>query len=219
MTNQPPLIYGQMAKLLGLVGPIAKEQHNKGQNYKFRGIDQVYDALHPCLAECGIFLTSKVLGVRTTSDGRMNRRLFRMEFTFWAEDGSSVTTQAIGEGFDTSDKASNKAMSAAYKYALFQSLCIPTEAVDGDAETPMPPPQKRQQPKKSRVELTLGKIHMTQSQEELLAIDGNAWDACEKGTLSKEDFAQIGAAIEMQLAGSNGNAKRYVEILTQRGVR
>ena len=34
---------------------------------------------------------------------------------------------------DTSDKATNKAMSAAYKYAAFQTFAIPTEA-DNDAD-------------------------------------------------------------------------------------
>jgi hypothetical protein len=34
---------------------------------------------------------------------------------------------------DSGDKASNKAMSAAYKYAAFQAFCIPTEG-DNDAD-------------------------------------------------------------------------------------
>ena len=40
---------------------------------------------------------------------------------------------------DSGDKASNKAMSAAFKYACFQTFCIPTEEMqDPDAETPPP---------------------------------------------------------------------------------
>ncbi|MNY54686.1 hypothetical protein D3C86_1905820 [compost metagenome] len=34
---------------------------------------------------------------------------------------------------DSGDKATNKAMSAAYKYAAFQAFCIPTEG-DNDAD-------------------------------------------------------------------------------------
>ncbi|MGL9724902.1 ERF family protein, partial [Sodalis sp. (in: enterobacteria)] len=40
------------------------------------------------------------------------------------------------EAMDSGDKATNKAMSIAYKYAAFQAFCIPTEetAIDADAE-------------------------------------------------------------------------------------
>ena len=42
----------------------------------------------------------------------------------------------VGEGMDSGDKASNKAMSVALKYACFQLFMIPTEEmVDPDAET------------------------------------------------------------------------------------
>ena len=60
-----------------------------------------------------------------------------MKYTFYAEDGSSVSAVVQGEGMDSADKSSNKAMSVAFKYACFQVLCIPTEEMkDPDAETP-----------------------------------------------------------------------------------
>ena len=41
----------------------------------------------------------------------------------------------IGEGMDSGDKASNKALAVAFKYACFQVFCIPTEEMkDPDAE-------------------------------------------------------------------------------------
>ena len=53
-----------------------------------------------------------------------------------AEDGSKTTARMIGEAMDSGDKATNKAMSAAYKYAAFQTFAIPTEGTpDADAET------------------------------------------------------------------------------------
>jgi hypothetical protein len=51
-----------------------------------------------------------------------------------AEDGSKHTVVTVGEAMDSGDKASNKAMSAAYKYAAFQTFCIPTEG-DNDADS------------------------------------------------------------------------------------
>jgi hypothetical protein len=56
------------------------------------------------------------------------------EFDFVsAKDGSKVTVRTYGEAMDSADKATNKAMSAAYKYAAFQTFCIPTEG-DNDAD-------------------------------------------------------------------------------------
>ena len=43
---------------------------------------------------------------------------------------------------DRSDKSTNKAMSAAFKYACFQTFCIPTEEMrDADAESPQAQPK------------------------------------------------------------------------------
>jgi hypothetical protein len=50
-----------------------------------------------------------------------------------AEDGSKHTVKTYGEAMDSGDKSTNKAMSAAYKYACIQSFCIPTEG-DNDAD-------------------------------------------------------------------------------------
>ena len=61
----------------------------------------------------------------------------KIKFTFYAEDGSHIESIIIGEGLDTGDKATNKAMAIAYKYACFQVFCIPTEEmVDPDSERP-----------------------------------------------------------------------------------
>lgn len=60
------------------------------------------------------------------------------EFDFvCAEDGSKHVVRTFGEAMDSADKATNKAMSAAYKYAAFQAFAIPTEGDnDADAQTP-----------------------------------------------------------------------------------
>jgi hypothetical protein len=57
------------------------------------------------------------------------------EFDFvCAEDGSKHTVVTYGEAMDSGDKATNKAMSAAYKYACMQAFSIPTEG-DNDADS------------------------------------------------------------------------------------
>ncbi len=50
-----------------------------------------------------------------------------------AESGDTLTVQSIGEGMDAGDKATNKAMTAAYKYMVRHTLAIST-GDDGDAQ-------------------------------------------------------------------------------------
>jgi hypothetical protein len=125
------------------VDGIGKNRTNtQGSGYKFRGIDDVYNALAPLLAKHGLVIIPRMM--KRTSEERQSKSggaLFYVtveaEFDFIAaEDGSSHTARTFGEAMDSGDKATNKAMSAAYKYAAFQTFAIPTEGnPDADAET------------------------------------------------------------------------------------
>ena len=122
------------------VDAIKKDRQNKQQGYQFRGIDDVYNAVHPLLAKHGVYPTCKVLSAEyqereTAKGGTLFYCRGRFEYTFRARDGSCIASEALGEAMDSGDKASNKAMSNGYKYALFQMLCIPTEAIDGDSDS------------------------------------------------------------------------------------
>ncbi|EPP6260370.1 ERF family protein [Cronobacter sakazakii] len=130
-----------VAKEMAATG-ISKDRTNTQQNFKFRGIDQVYNALAPALVNHGLLIlpriTERTVTERTTPKGTV---LFyvvvKAEFDFVStKDGSVHTVVTYGEAMDSGDKATNKAMSIAYKYAAFQAFCIPTEetAIDADAE-------------------------------------------------------------------------------------
>ena len=100
--------------------------------YSYRGIDDVMNELHPLLAEYGVTIVPEVVDQqrenRVTLKGNpIIYSIMKIRFHFYAMDGSEVVATVIGEGMDTSDKASNKAMAIAYKYACFQVFCIPTE--------------------------------------------------------------------------------------------
>ncbi|MBA4822475.1 ERF family protein [Pantoea ananatis] len=121
---------------------ISKDRRNAQQGFNFRGIDQVYNALAPALVRNGLLIlpriTERTVTERTTQKGGV---LFyvvvKAEFDFVStEDGSVHTVTTYGEAMDSGDKATNKAMSIAYKYAAFQAFCIPTEetAIDADSE-------------------------------------------------------------------------------------
>jgi len=118
---------------------VGKDSTNQAQGFKFRGIDAIYNALAPALATNGLCILPRMLSrtveERTTGNGKA---LFYVtveaEFDFVSvEDGTKHTVKNYGEAMDSGDKATNKAMSAAYKYACLQTFCIPTEG-DNDAD-------------------------------------------------------------------------------------
>jgi hypothetical protein len=88
----------------------------------------------------------------TKSGGTLFHVTVEMEFDFvCAADGSTHTVRMFGEAMDSADKATNKAASASYKYAAFQTFCIPTEGDnDADATTPEPVIQLREAPAPTR---------------------------------------------------------------------
>jgi hypothetical protein len=120
---------------------ISKDKKNVQQGYSFRGIDDVYGALAPMLAKhklCIIpyVLSRNVVERQTKSGGILFYTTVECEFHFIsAVDGSKHIAKTFGEAMDSGDKSTNKAMSAAYKYAAFQTFCIPVDVVDADAET------------------------------------------------------------------------------------
>ena len=118
---------------------ISKDRKNQQQGYNFRGIDDVYCAIAPLLSEHGLCILPRIISrhcdERTNSKGTpLFYVTVEAEFDFVsAEDGSKHVVRTFGEAMDSADKATNKAMSAAYKYAAFQAFAIPTEG-DNDAD-------------------------------------------------------------------------------------
>ena len=110
----------------------------------YRGVDDVMNALNPAFIKHKLLMVPEVVSQkreeRQTANGKnIIYSVLSVKYTFYAEDGSSIYTIVPGEGMDSGDKASNKAMSSAFKYACFQTFCIPTEEMkDPDAETPPP---------------------------------------------------------------------------------
>ncbi len=122
---------------------IAKDRKNQQQNYAFRGIDDVYNALSHLLAKHKLCILPRVteksvVERQTKSGGTLFYTAIKVEFDFVsAEDGSKHTVSTLGEAMDSGDKSSNKAQSAAYKYACLQTFCIPTkDTPDGDKSAP-----------------------------------------------------------------------------------
>lgn len=139
--NKTPLIYGAIIGVMNEIDAIGKGRVNKDQHFNFRGVDDVMNELHSTLAKNKVFIVPEVLEEnrtigKTKSGGDMFRTVQKIKYTFYAEDGSSISAVVIGEAMDTADKASNKALSIAFKYVCLQVFCIPTEdEKDPDAVT------------------------------------------------------------------------------------
>ena len=127
------------------IGFVGKDMTNPSQGFKFRSIDQLMNALYPCLVKHGVFMTTECLEKHemikevTRSNGKVGvdkHVAVTMKYTFHAEDGSTVSSSIPAEGVDSSDKGTNKSLSAALKYALIQTFCVPTlDMAEADFES------------------------------------------------------------------------------------
>ncbi len=164
--NESMDIYQTIIKVMGDLEAVKKDKYNQLQKFNFRGIDDVYNALHPLCAKHGMFsvptniFDEKTEERQTRNGGNLVYRLFKVEYTFFASDGTFVTAIVPAEGMDSGDKATAKAMSSAHKYALLQIFSIPTEDIQ-DTDTsgedafpkgsPVYDPQQEEKPKQNPV--------------------------------------------------------------------
>ena len=134
-------IFESIAKVMEDIKAVEKDSVNEQQRFKYRGIDAVMNALNPALVKNKVFIVPQVLERtreerKTAKGGNIIYTVLRVKYTFYAEDGSYIEAIVPGEGMDSGDKSSNKALAAAFKYACFQVFCIPTEEMkDPDADT------------------------------------------------------------------------------------
>lgn len=136
-------VYKAIAAMTGELSTIGigKDNKNQQQGFAYRGIDDVYNALAPLLERHNLCILprciERICSERQNAKGTV---LFyvtvKMEYDFVSSlDGSKCTVSMFGEAMDSGDKATGKACSYAYKYAAFQTFCIPTveTAVDPDS--------------------------------------------------------------------------------------
>jgi len=152
-----PNIYAAISACMSEIGAIGKDKKNQQQNFMYRGVEQVMNALQPVMVKNHVFVVPQVLEEtreerQSKSGGNLLYSILKVKYTFFADDGSSIDSIVVGEGMDSADKSSNKAMAAAFKYACFQTFCIPTKEThpDPDADTPpqsQPAKSNQQQPK------------------------------------------------------------------------
>lgn len=190
-------IYKAINAVMSDIGAIGKNSKNQQQGFMFRGIDAVMNAINPALIKHKIFVVPEILEQtreeRTTAKGNLLiYSICKVKYTFFAEDGSFVTAIVIGEGMDSGDKATNKAMSIAFKYACFQVFCIPTEEMkDPDAECHEPEPR--------------GKKNTTKKADEKKSEDTKEAPAGDSVANNQQNTAKLDA---IKMATLNGELQR-----------
>ncbi len=155
-----PKIYAAIAGVIADCGIVGKDKVNKQQGFKYRSVDDVFNALHPALAKNKVVIIPTVVERQCEEVGKTKngtailKVICKVKYDICAEDGSRVTSIIYGEGMDMGDKATNKAMAIAYKYLCFQVFCIPTEEMsdpDGESlEEKIGTPEKQLEKKKEK---------------------------------------------------------------------
>ena len=140
-TARPPTVQEALARVMGDVRAVGKDEKNKHQGFKFRGIDAVLNAVGPALRSHCVIVTPHLDSLtrrQTTTAGgsTMNCVDVVVTYTFTGPAGDVLTATVPGEAFDSGDKATPKAMSVAFRTALLQALALPTLDTDPDAESP-----------------------------------------------------------------------------------
>ena len=135
-------VHQRLVAILAELPAIGKTTLNPQQKFMYRSHDDVLNALNPLLAKHGVYVVpdviDRVTAQRETARGSVMYEVnLHVRYTFLGVEGDWVTASAWGEGTDMGDKATNKAMTMAFKAVLGQVFAVSTEeTVDADGGTP-----------------------------------------------------------------------------------
>jgi hypothetical protein len=155
-------IHERIIAILAELPAIGKTTRNKQQDFMYRSHDDVLNALNPLMAKHGVFAVPTVLervtDQRTTAQGKVLYEVnLHVQYEWFGPGGDSVKGSTWGEGTDSGDKSTNKAMTMAFKNMVAQTFAVSTaESYDTDGNTDeettgrsssgnRPPAQQRQQ--------------------------------------------------------------------------
>ena len=209
--TNPPAVYAAIVAVMADLSKagISKDRTNtQGSGYRFRGVDDVYNALSAVLAKHSLAILPRAVERHqeeraSKSGGALFYTTVKMDFVLACSiDGSTHVLTTYGEAMDSSDKSTNKAMSAAFKYACFQAFCIPTEA-DNDADAHTPEPAAKSAPKPPKEEPLGTPVTARASRDQISELAMLQLDGCEERISAAlkaykrgkiEDFSEIEAA-------------------------
>lgn len=128
-----------IALTLQKVKAVGKNERNQQQNFNYRGIDAVVNAVNPVLAEVGGFIIGEALSTEYESfvsakgtAGTVAR--LTAKYSWYGTDGGEPISGVVSsEANDYADKATAKAWSVALRTFLLQTLMLPTDDPDPDS--------------------------------------------------------------------------------------
>lgn len=217
-------IVKKLTAVMEEVGGVAKREKNQAQGFNFRGIDSVVNAVSPALRKHGVIVIPTILscdydtvliGKNQTAMGHVR---VTVAYTFTAGDGSSIVATVAAESMDSGDKATAKAMSVAFRTALLQALCLPTDDIDPDAQsyeraegikspvkTSAAPVKNADMTAKPDAGLTASKGQLTYIESRLKKVHGDKWRA-EYAKITKTPFEELSTAEAIKVVQSLSTA-------------
>lgn len=216
---EPEKVAVLLARVMADVQSVGKTGHNQQQNYSFRGIDAVVNAVGPALRSHGVIVlpTVEEVAYAVVEVGKQRTQMrectVRVKYTFHGPAGDSLECVSIGEAMDSGDKATPKAMSVAYRVALLQALCIPTSDPDPDEQAYERAPRQQdpvwdaaeQQALREAYESEIAKATV----EEISEIGKRVHSARKDGLISPTTYGHLskaGAARRAELNGGGTSA-------------
>lgn len=158
-----PSIVASLSLVMQDVRKVTKTGFNTQQQYKFRGVDATINAVGPVLRKHGVIVLPNLVSERietfqTGKGSTMYRSVVVVTYKFIGPAGDELSATVAGEGSDSLDKATSKAMSVAYRTALLQALCLPTDDPDPDSFSPPPPAHPGEPSDRSRLAVAKAKV-------------------------------------------------------------
>jgi ERF superfamily protein len=138
VTDKSKTVFEALGAVMAEVQAVGKNNRNNEQGYNFRGIDAVINAVGPVFRKHGVVAvplktTASYRDVLTVREKRSRECTVAVTYRFYGPAGDYIDAEVPGESMDFGDKGAAKAMSVAYRIALLQVLCIPTDEPDADS--------------------------------------------------------------------------------------
>ena len=197
------------------VRAVGKEGFNKHQQFQFRGIDGVMNAVGPALRNHGVVAVPMVEEaqygtVQTNRGGTMSTVRVKMRVRWYGPAGDSFDSVTYGEAFDSGDKATAKAHSVAFRTAILQTLCLPTQESDPDEHTYERASQQQIQEQQRQQEAQAKKAWLAEQAQKLM-------DAEKAGDVAAITRVRDWAA-QKSIPELNGMAKQTLERMEAAGL-
>lgn len=204
-------IHTAINKIMQEVGYVQKtgKVSGYGANYSYAGEAALIEAIRPSMVTNGVYMhVSKVIDVSrepyTTAKGtNMVNTIIQAMVTFThAPSATSIETFSCGEGSDSGDKSSNKAMTGLYKYAMRQTFCI--ETGDDPDKQPSEEQERKQTERKPETKPASKPAAKVEKPKEIIKTD-----------IILELEKELGMTVETANAIKNSKNKAYADMTSK----